>query len=105
MTRMIDKLTAWLGSVPTITAVVILLLTWTAGGFVVGFSDQYQLPVNTVTTIVTSIMTFVILNNNNRSDRAMHAKLDAIIAALPDADDALERAEDKREAEIEELRS
>lgn len=57
-------------------AVVIL---WAASGPIAGFSDTWQLVINTSTTIITFLMVFLIQNSQNRDNAAIHAKLDELI--------------------------
>jgi low affinity Fe/Cu permease len=57
-------------------AVVIL---WATSGPVFGFSDTWQLVINTGTTIITFLMVFLIQNTQNRDNNALHAKLDELI--------------------------
>ena len=51
-----------------------------------GFSDTWQLVINTSTTIITFLMVFLIQNTQNRDNGAIHAKLDELIRAMVDAD-------------------
>jgi low affinity Fe/Cu permease len=67
--------------------------------------DTSQLLINTATTIVTFLMVFVVQNTQNRNDRAVNAKLDALIRAIPGASDCLTESEDLPAAEIERLRT
>jgi len=85
LTRGIGALTEALGSFPAIAFAVVLILTWVAGLFIVrgGFLNQdYQLVINTLTTIITFLMVFVIQNTQNRDGRALQTKLDAQTEAL-----------------------
>jgi low affinity Fe/Cu permease len=60
------------------TAVIII---WAVTGPLFGFSDTWQLVINTGTTIITFLMVFLIQNTQNRDSRAMHIKLDELIRA------------------------
>ena len=77
--------TAWLGSFPAIILSVLVVLLWAAylpfvkGGFL---NTNYQLLINTTTTIVTFIMVFIIQSTQNRDGRALQTKLDAILIAI-----------------------
>ncbi len=62
-----------------------VILVWLVTGPVFGFSDTWQLVINTGTTIVTFLMVFLIQNSQNRDAAAMQAKLDELIRALRDA--------------------
>jgi low affinity Fe/Cu permease len=58
---------------------VLVVVLWAATGPVFGFSDTWQLIINTGTTIVTFLMVFLIQNTQNRDGRAIQAKLDELI--------------------------
>ena len=57
----------------------VLVLLWAVSGPLFGFSDTWQLVINTSTTIVTFLMVFLIQNTQNRDNSALHAKLDELI--------------------------
>ena len=57
------------------------ILLWVASGPLFGFSDTWQLVINTGTTIITFLMVFVLQNSQNREATAMHLKLDELIRA------------------------
>ena len=57
----------------------VLVLLWAVSGPLFGFSDTWQLVINTSTTIVTFLMVFLIQNTQNRDNNALHAKLDELI--------------------------
>jgi low affinity Fe/Cu permease len=90
VTRGISAVTGWLGSFPAILISVALVAAWLAGVFFVKGrfgNDTYQLLINTVTTVVTFLMVFVIQNTQNREGRAIQTKLDAqtrVLQALGD---------------------
>ncbi len=63
-----------------------VVLLWAVTGPVFGFSDTWQLVINTGTTIVTFLMVFLIQNTQNRDAAAMHAKMDELIYAVRKAD-------------------
>jgi low affinity Fe/Cu permease len=62
-----------------------VIIVWAATGPVFGYSDTWQLIINTATTIVTFLMVFLIQNSQNRDAAAMQAKLDELIRAVADA--------------------
>ena len=64
----------------------LLILVWIVTGPIFGFSDTWQLVINTGTTIITFLMVFLIQNTQNRDAAAMHAKLDELIYAVKKAD-------------------
>lgn len=57
----------------------LFILVWAGSGPAFGFSDTWQLVVNTTTTIITFLMVFLIQNTQNRDNAALQAKLDEII--------------------------
>ncbi|MFV0625649.1 low affinity iron permease family protein [Sphingomonas sp. ac-8] len=61
------------------------ILAWGISGPIFGYSDTWQLVINTATTIVTFLMVFLIQNSQNRDAAAMQAKLDELIRALDSA--------------------
>jgi low affinity Fe/Cu permease len=65
----------------TFIASVVVVLIWAATGPMFGFSDTWQLVINTGTTIVTFLMVFLIQNTQNRDGAAIQAKLDELIRA------------------------
>jgi low affinity Fe/Cu permease len=58
---------------------VALVVIWAASGPLVGFTDTWQLIINTSTTIITFLMVFLIQNTQNRDNAALQAKLDELI--------------------------
>jgi low affinity Fe/Cu permease len=77
-----SRLTGWLGSIPAIAVAIGVILVWAATGPLLGFSDTWQLIINTFTTLVTFTMVFIIQNTQNRDGRAIQTKLDAQSEAL-----------------------
>ena len=81
-----------------------IVLVWAVTGPIFGFSDTWQLVINTGTTIVTFLMVFLIQNMQNRDAVAIHLKLDELIRATADARNQLVDLEDLPDAELEKLR-
>ena len=75
-----------------------VIIVWLLTGPVFGFSDTWQLVINTATTIVTFLMVFVIQNSQNRDAKAVHAKLDELIRSIGAARNEFVRAETEPEA-------
>ena len=88
------------GSVYAFSVAVIVILAWAVTGPIFGFSDTWQLVINTGTTIVTFLMVFLIQNTQNRDNSALHAKLDELIVHTVGAHNRLAMAEDFSDAEL-----
>ncbi|MBD9639003.1 low affinity iron permease family protein [Ensifer sp. ENS07] len=69
------------GKPSTFMAAVVVVLLWAVAGPFFGFSDTWELVINTGTTIITFLMVFVLQNSENRDGKAMQAKLDELILA------------------------
>lgn len=97
-----NGLTRAAGTPWAMAAAAILILAWAATGPIFGFSDTWQLVINTSTTIITFLMVFVIQTSQNREATAMHLKLDELIRAIPEARNRLIDEEDTSEEQLEE---
>jgi low affinity Fe/Cu permease len=64
-----------------------IVLIWALSGPLFGFSETWQLIINTGTTIITFLMVFLIQNTQNRDGAAMQAKLDELLHAVSKADE------------------
>ena len=93
-----------LGSAWAFVLAVAVIVVWGVTGPLFGFSDTWQLVINTGTTIVTFLMVFLIQNTQNRDTGAIQTKLDEIIRALEGAHNALLDLEELDEEEIEHIR-
>lgn len=87
--RMTRTVTAWTGSPAAVIGSILIVLVWAATGPVFGFSNTWQLVINTGTTILTFNMVFVIQAAQNRDGAAVQTKLDEILRALEGADNRL----------------
>ena len=79
------------------------IIAWAATGPIAGYSDTWQLIINTSTTIVTFLMVFLIQNSQNRDSHALHLKIDELLRALDAADTRLVDLEERSEQELQEL--
>src|SRR5207248_1821340 len=82
-------------------AAILVILLWAVTGPIFGFSDTWQLLINTGTTVATFLMVFLIQNTQNRDSRAIHLKLDELLRAVPRARKEFMEAEEEDLDEIE----
>lgn len=80
-----------------------LVLGWAVMGPILGYSETWQLFINTCTTIVTFLSVFLIQNSQNRESMAMQLKLDELIRAVKDARNEIIDLEDLPEEQLEKL--
>ena len=96
-----DAITRAVGTPWAMLAAVAVVVVWALTGPIFGFSDTWQLVINTGTTIVTFLMVFAIQTSQNRESTALHLKIDELIRAHPSARNRLMKEELASEAEIE----
>jgi low affinity Fe/Cu permease len=97
-----NKISKIFGSPYAFLGALIIVGVWASSGPVFGFSDTWQLVINTGTTIVTFLMVFLIQNTQNRDSKAMQLKLDELIRATK-ARDAFVDLEDLSDEELTQL--
>src|ERR1051325_5569751 len=84
---------------------VAIVVLWAGSGPVFGWSDTWQLVINTGTTIVTFLMVFLIQSTQSRDTQALHLKLDELIRVDNAARSSLLNLEDMSEADIEQVKT
>jgi low affinity Fe/Cu permease len=93
-----------MGHPATFAVACLVIVIWAATGPFLGYSDTWQLVINTSTTIVTFLMVFLIQNTQNRDSEALHLKIDELLRALDAADTRLVDLEERSEQELARLR-
>jgi len=107
-TSWFTRLTKWTAHVSgrpvTFLLACAVILGWAALGPSFGFSDTWQLVINTATTIITFLMVFLIQSTQNRDTEALQVKLDELIRALGHARNELLDLEELEERDLDELK-
>jgi low affinity Fe/Cu permease len=93
------------GKPVTFALAALVLVVWAVTGPLFGFSDTWQLVINTGTTIVTFLMVFLIQSTQNRDAEAMQVKLDEIIRAIGNAKNEVLDLEELEEEDLDEIRA
>lgn len=103
-TRFASAAARMTGRAGTFALAGLVIVVWAVSGPLFGFSDTWQLVINTGTTIITFLMVFLIQNTQNRDSEAMHVKLDEMIRAIEGAHNALLDLEELDEAALDQVR-
>lgn len=98
--KIAQKVADWVGSPKAFFLAALVVIIWGLSGPAFGYSDTWQLVINTGTTILTFLMVFLIQNTQNRDNRAIHLKLDELIRAMKQARNKLLDVEDETDVEI-----
>jgi low affinity Fe/Cu permease len=104
-TRLANILSSAVGQPLAFILALGFIIVWAVSGPLFGFSDTWQLVVNTSTTIITFLMVFLIQNAQNRDAAAMQSKLDELIRALEGARSQFIGIEHMTEKELEKIRA
>jgi low affinity Fe/Cu permease len=103
-----DKAAQWTakqcGKAHTFVLAIAVVIVWAISGPMFGFSDTWQLVINTGTTIVTFLMVFLIQNTQNRDTEALQLKLDELIRVNKEARNRLINLEDLTEEEMDQIK-
>ena len=98
-----QKTAAWSGHPIAFLLAVSVIFVWIVSGPVFGYSDTWQLIINTGTTIVTFLMVFLIQNTQNRDIMAVQLKLSELVLAMKGAENKFASIEDMSDEELEQL--
>jgi low affinity Fe/Cu permease len=98
--RMSNRVTVWAGSSGAFGLALALIVVWLATRPIFGFTDTWQLVINTGTTIITFLMVFLIQRTQNKDSHAIHLKLNELVAAVRGASNRLINVEDLTEEEV-----
>jgi low affinity Fe/Cu permease len=103
-TRFARTAALWTGRPSTFIAAVGIIILWAATGPVFGYSDTWQLVINTGTTVITFLMVFLIQNTQNRDTEALQIKLDEIIRSLENARNEVLDLEELETGDLDQIR-
>ncbi len=99
------KVSAIVGTPSAFIGALTVIIFWALSGASFGYSDTWQLAINTTTTIVTFLMVFIIQNTQNRDSKAVHIKLDELLDVSKGAGDRLVDVEDLPDDKLEQLQN
>jgi low affinity Fe/Cu permease len=102
--KLASRASHWMGHPIGFSMAFLVVVVWLVTGPIFGFSDTWQLVINTATTVVTFLMVFLIQNTQNRESRALQLKLDELIRAVEGAHNALLDLEDLTDEELLKIR-
>ena len=101
--RFAHQISLAVGSAWAFILAVAVVLVWAITGPIFGFSDTWQLVINTGTTVITFLVVFIIQNTQNRDAQAVHLKLDELIRATKGARNQLVELEELSDEELAQL--
>jgi len=101
--RMANATSHFAGKPQAFLTAVLVVLAWALTGPLFGYSDTWQLVINTSTTIVTFLMVFLIQHTQNRDTLALQLKLAELIIVMRGAENRVATIEDMDEEELERL--
>lgn len=101
--RFATRISLIVGSAKTFAAACLLIVVWAATGPLFHYSDTWELIINTVTTIITFLMVFIIQNSQNRDMKSIHLKLDELIRVTKTARNGLIALENMTEEDLDKL--
>lgn len=101
--RFASRVTRWAGSPTMFCMALAVVLVWAMCGPMFGFSEVWQLVINTATTIVTFLMVFLIQQSQNKDSVAVHLKLNELLASNRNASNRMIGIEDLDEQDLREV--
>lgn len=101
--RFASKATRWAGSPLAFAAATLSVFAWAGTGHLFNYSENWQLVINTGTTIVTFLMVFLIQQSQNKDSIALHLKLNELLAATRQASNRMIGIEDLDEQDLREV--
>ena len=99
------RVTQWVGSSWAFGIALVAVVAWAVSGPFFRYSDTWQLIINTSTTVITFLIVFLLQRSQNKDSKAVHIKLNEIIAVLQGASNRLIDVEDLSEQELQTLHS
>ena len=97
------KITNWTGSPVAFGVASLIIIVWVITGPIFNYSDTWQLVINTGTTIITFLMVFLIQKSQNKDSKAIHLKLNELLASHQGASNRMVDIEDMNEQELDQL--
>lgn len=101
--RFANAATRFTGSSTAFLSAALIVLIWAVSGPLFHYSETWQLVINTGTTIITFLMVFLIQKTQNKDSKAIHLKLNELLASIPRASNRLVDVEDLSEVELDAL--
>jgi low affinity Fe/Cu permease len=102
--KLASRTAHWMGHPVGFFLALSVVVAWLVTGPLFGFSDTWQLVINTATTIITFLMVFLIQNTQNRESRAVQIKLDELLRSVEGAHNAMLDLEELTDEELVKIR-